>query len=278
MAPTDYPLDPCVARLFERLEGSRPTLTGQPDKMMAALERTTREHVEEFVEVSVVEEPAAHAAFLRREVVETFLPRYHGLALLMGEKESGGYGFGAACEPVGRWGRFAISLFVLWFVFLKMIYLPIVWPLALLVLSFATWPSIAAWLVQRRSRSQLLTVVSDLPRTQEQHSTYLPKSAFSNAEESRRSERHKRQAERPMGSKIAQNEKRADAEGLIERARALAGCGGRNRVKLKVAEALQGKKSIFMSLWNGLDVRSTNMNALFGTFGIQTVTCDGPTP
>ncbi|NCG22019.1 MAG: hypothetical protein GWP91_23640 [Rhodobacterales bacterium] len=267
-----------MARLFERLEGSCPTRTGQPDKMMAELERTTREQVEEFVEVSVAEEPAAHAAFLRREHVETFVPRYPVLALLMGEKESGGYGFGAACEPVVRRCRFAISLFVLWFVFLKMIYLPIVWPLVLLVLSFATWPSIAAWLVQRRSRSQLLTVVTDLSRTQEQHSTYLPKSAFSNAEESRRSERRKRRAERSMDSKIAQNEKRADAEGLVERARALAGCGGRNWVKLKVAEALQGKKSIRLPLWSGLDVCSTNVNALLGTYGIQMVTGGGPTP
>ena len=199
MVPTDYRLDHVVARLIERLEGSRPTFTGQPDKAMAAFERTTREHVEaaieEFVEVSMVDAPAPHAAFLRREVNETFLPRYHRLALQMGEKESGGYGFGAAYEPVGRMGMFAVSLFVLWFVLLKMIYLPVVWPLVLLDLSFATWPSIAAWLVQRRYRAQLMTIVSDMSRIQEQHSAYLPKSAFSNAEESRRPERRRRETE-----------------------------------------------------------------------------------
>ncbi len=199
MVPTDYQLDHVVARLIERLDGSRPTFSGQPDKAMASFERTTREHVEaaieEFAEVSLVDDPEPQAAFLRREVMETFLPRYHRLALEMGEKERSGFGFGAAYEPVGRLGMVVVSLLVLWFVLLKLIYLPVVWPLVLLDLSFATWPSIAAGLTNRRYRSQLTEIVDDMSRIQEQHSAYLPKSAFADAAESRIPTPRKRESE-----------------------------------------------------------------------------------
>ncbi len=62
-------------------------------------------------------------------------------------------------------------------------------------------------------------------------------------------------------------ERRARAEGTAERARALAGSGGRNLVKLEVAKALKGKAIIFVPT-GGMDLRTTDMNALLSTYGV----------
>lgn len=61
-------------------------------------------------------------------------------------------------------------------------------------------------------------------------------------------------------------EARANAEGLKAKARALSGAGGRNMVKLKVAEALKGKPIVFMPT-GGMDMRKTDMNALLLSLG-----------
>lgn len=62
-------------------------------------------------------------------------------------------------------------------------------------------------------------------------------------------------------------ERRAKAKGISERAKALSGSGGRNIVKLKVAEALQGKPIIFVPT-GGMDLRTTDMNQLLQTYGV----------
>lgn len=70
-------------------------------------------------------------------------------------------------------------------------------------------------------------------------------------------------------------EKRALAEGLTEQAKALAGSGGETMVKLKLAEALQGKEILFLPAGSGMDVRTTDINTLLQTYGIQSVTGSG---
>lgn len=65
-------------------------------------------------------------------------------------------------------------------------------------------------------------------------------------------------------------EARANAEGLKAKARALSGAGGRNMVKLKVAEALKGKPIVFMPT-GGMDMRKTDMNALLQSLGALSV-------
>jgi len=62
-------------------------------------------------------------------------------------------------------------------------------------------------------------------------------------------------------------EQRAKAKGITERARALAGSGGRNIVKLKVAEALKGKPLIFVPT-GGMDLRTTDMNDLLKSYAV----------
>ncbi|MDP2316447.1 MAG: SPFH domain-containing protein [Pseudomonadota bacterium] len=66
-------------------------------------------------------------------------------------------------------------------------------------------------------------------------------------------------------------EARAKAEGLKAQAKALSGTGGRNMVKLQVAEALRGKPIVFMPAGGGSDLRTTNMNQLLEHFGALAV-------
>lgn len=69
-------------------------------------------------------------------------------------------------------------------------------------------------------------------------------------------------------------EARATAEGLKAKAKALAGSGGRNMVKLKVAESLAGKPILFMPA-GGTDLRTTNMNDLLDKFGLLAASGQG---
>ena len=66
-------------------------------------------------------------------------------------------------------------------------------------------------------------------------------------------------------------EAKASARGVSEQARALAGSGGDNMVKLKLAQALKGKNIIFVPT-GGMDLRTTNMNDLLQTYGILKAT------
>lgn len=61
-------------------------------------------------------------------------------------------------------------------------------------------------------------------------------------------------------------EARARTEGLKAQSRALAGSGGRNMVKIKVAEALADKPILFIPSGSG-DFRTTNMNQLLERYG-----------
>jgi len=61
------------------------------------------------------------------------------------------------------------------------------------------------------------------------------------------------------------------ADGVETEARALAGSGGDRMVKLRLAEALTGKRLLFVPAGGGMDVRTTDMNTLLQTYGIQSL-------
>ena len=77
--------------------------------------------------------------------------------------------------------------------------------------------------------------------------------------------------ERTQQAEAIRIEKRAVADALLEQARALSGSGGRNMVKLKVAEKLKGKKIIFVPAGSGMDFRTMDMNAFLQTYGVKSL-------
>jgi regulator of protease activity HflC (stomatin/prohibitin superfamily) len=65
-------------------------------------------------------------------------------------------------------------------------------------------------------------------------------------------------------------EGRAEATGISEMNKAMVGSGGEVMVKLKLAEALAGKRIILLPLaGGGLDIKTTNMNQLLETYGVR---------
>jgi regulator of protease activity HflC (stomatin/prohibitin superfamily) len=64
----------------------------------------------------------------------------------------------------------------------------------------------------------------------------------------------------------------ADAKGIAELNKAMTGSGGEVMVKLKIAEALQGKKIVLLPLANGgLDIKTTDVNKLLETYGLKSL-------
>ncbi len=58
--------------------------------------------------------------------------------------------------------------------------------------------------------------------------------------------------------------------------KALAGSGGEVMVKLKIAEALEGKKIVLLPVsGSGMDIKTTNINQLLQTYGVQQLSRDG---
>ena len=64
----------------------------------------------------------------------------------------------------------------------------------------------------------------------------------------------------------------AEAKAITEMNKALAGAGGEAIVKLRIAEALQGKRIILLpTSEGGMNLKTTNMNQLLETMGIKSL-------
>jgi regulator of protease activity HflC (stomatin/prohibitin superfamily) len=64
----------------------------------------------------------------------------------------------------------------------------------------------------------------------------------------------------------------AEAKGISELNKALAGSGGEVMVKLKLAEALEGKKIVLLPISGaGMDIKTTNVNRILETYGLRTL-------
>lgn len=177
MVPGEYRLENVVGRLIERLEAARPShIDADAD---VALRRIAESHllavIAEMRDIGLVDQPDAHARFLRDEVLGTFLPRYTRLARQHSALELRHYGVGQLAEPVGRIGLVAVSLLILWFM-LRLIAIPMAWPLLLFALTIPFWPDLAARIARRRYAAELLAVVDDMSRIQEQAVYWLPPS------------------------------------------------------------------------------------------------------
>jgi regulator of protease activity HflC (stomatin/prohibitin superfamily) len=62
----------------------------------------------------------------------------------------------------------------------------------------------------------------------------------------------------------------AEAKGITELNKALIGSGGEVMVKLKIAEALEGKRILLLPLaGSGTDIETTNINQLLETYGVR---------
>ena len=177
MVPSDYRLDSVAIKLVERLEGSRRTFVGRSDEAREEFRRIALEHAEaaitEYESVALADDAGAHADFLRRELVETLVPRFHRVAIEMNAMEERGFGMGPLARPMGRLGLGAGTLLLLAMVLKFSLWNPVMWPLMMLILAIPFVPDIVSALYRRRYKQSCVSIIEDLGRIQEQASAYL---------------------------------------------------------------------------------------------------------
>ena len=174
MIPSEYKLDFIVARLIERLEGTRRSFGPRESaEAHTAFERISKEYVAvamgEFREVALDEQPDLHVIFVEREVQETFLPRYTRLAVQANATESktllGG--------PVGRLfiGILSLALLIL---LPRMNMTWLFYPSVPFLLTAPFFPDVVRWLYRRKHRTGLEAIVQDMGTIQSRNNDYEP--------------------------------------------------------------------------------------------------------
>lgn len=71
-----------------------------------------------------------------------------------------------------------------------------------------------------------------------------------------------------MRAQAIRAEGEAEAKGIAEMNKALAGSGGNVMVRLRIADVLKDKKIVLLPQASGIDLKSTNMNALLQMLGV----------
>ena len=167
-----------MARLIERLEGSRRSYrSSEMENAGMAWNRITVEHVEtamaEFKEVALADHPELHVEFVRREVMETFLPRYARVAAQLTAKEERGYGIGFLYGVMGRlvFGMVAVAVLML---LPRMHLQSLLYPMMPLLFLLPFLPDVLRWAARRQYRNELQEIVSDMAVIQERSGDYEP--------------------------------------------------------------------------------------------------------
>ena len=175
MVPEAYRLEQVVVRLVERLEGARRSVATDEERAQAEFGRIAADFVEaavgEYGEVAL-EEPQHHAAFLRTEVMETFLPRYRRLALKMTEREEQGYGLGRLAEPLGRLLLGGAALVALYLEMRFLVASRLAWPLIPVILAVPFAPDMLRVASRNQYRNELQALVDDMEKIQKQAEAY----------------------------------------------------------------------------------------------------------
>ncbi|MCK6502465.1 hypothetical protein L6R53_03555 [Myxococcota bacterium] len=167
MPPPSYRLDTVCANLIERLEGARPTWIGDAAAAEAGFRRIAEEQVEALqAEHEELLAGSPWGTTLRREVLETFLPRYTRLAVDHNQDEGAGYHAWRRGDPVAR----ALATLAAFFLAAGL-YRYTHHPLALAVFALALLvpfvPEIRRSWYRRRYRGLLQEVVDDMARIQD---------------------------------------------------------------------------------------------------------------
>lgn len=172
MVPNEYRLEHVSLRLIDRLEGARRSFGA--DRAPAEFRRIADEMLSaattEYRSVAL-EDPVSQVEFLRRELIETFLPRYTTAAVDMTAREARGYGMGILADPVGRVFLALIAAAVAFAEFrVGGARLGITGVALFGVLPFV--PDLVAYVTRRRHEANLQAIVNDMTRIQNQRDAY----------------------------------------------------------------------------------------------------------
>ncbi len=177
MIPTEFRLEHVAAGLVERLDGARRSFDDE-DALRAGFRRITAEHLDSVLradsDLRFVPGHEQHEAFLRREVVDTLLPRVCRDAHAMNVAERAGFGFGPLAAPMGRLVLVLAGMFGVYLMMRGLARVPGgVW-ISLLALGIPFLPDLSARFAVRRYSQSLAQTLEDLGRIQDQVAEHLP--------------------------------------------------------------------------------------------------------
>lgn len=168
MPPTPYRLDTVAASLVERLEGARRTWVGQPDAAREGMTRIASETLDLIIaEHDRIMPGAKWGGMLRRELMETFLPRYIRLAVAHNALEAAGYGAWRKGDPLARvmaTGGMLMAAVVIE----RLLHHPATLLLFIFALFVPALPELRAWYHRSQYAGALQDAVDDMGRIQEE--------------------------------------------------------------------------------------------------------------
>lgn len=174
MIPSDFRLDTVSVHLVERLEGARRSYVDRPGEAPPAFLRIAEELVADAsAEVVEYSDSADYPAVLRREIIETFLPRYTRLALEHNALEKRRFGAWRAGDPVARLittGAAVVGA-AIFSRFFPSVFAAVAWISVLLV---ALMPELRAAWYKRLYQRDLQAVVDDMARIHDHLDVYTP--------------------------------------------------------------------------------------------------------
>jgi hypothetical protein len=174
MIPSDFRLDTVSVHLVERLEGARRSYMDRPEEAPPAFLRIAEELVADAAsEVREYTDDGEYPAVLRREVLETFLPRYTRLALEHNKLERVRFHAWRAGDPIARLVSTgaAVLAAALFSRFFPSVFAAVAWIFVLLV---ALMPELRAFWYKRLYQRDLQAVVDDMARIHDHLDVYTP--------------------------------------------------------------------------------------------------------
>ncbi len=178
MVPDEYRLEHVSLRLIDRLEGARRSFGADraPVEFRRIADELLLAATSEYRTVAL-EDPSAQVEFLRRELIDTFLPRYTQVAVDMTAREARGYGLGILADPAGRVFLALIAAAIAFAEFrVGGARLGLTGVALFAVLPFV--PDLVAYATRRRHESNLQTIVDDMTRIQNQRDAYAAPNAL----------------------------------------------------------------------------------------------------
>ena len=169
MTVSSYRLETVATNLIEQLEGRRRSYQDRPEEWGPAAARIADEALDKVSrEYSEVMGESAVPARLRREIHDTFLPRYVALSKDHNVLEKRGYNAWRNGDPIARVVGFLIVFFAITIVSRVIPVGPVVIFGYLGALAVPFVPDIRAFFYRRGYMGELGTLIDDLSRIQRQ--------------------------------------------------------------------------------------------------------------
>lgn len=174
MTVSSYRLDTVAVHLIERLEGARRSYQDRPAEAKVAFAGIADEELARIIaEHDDLMDDSGYGDRLRREVHETFLPRYVRLAADHNALEAAGYHAWRRGDPIARGATTLAALLVALGV-VRTVHHPVALVVFAVVLLVPFLPEIRRGHHRRQYRRLLQEVVADLGRIQDRLDAYSP--------------------------------------------------------------------------------------------------------